>query len=353
MARQYFHGFEPNEVRSLLKQVLTTPEAAPPEIHKFHDAVAMPGMKGLYDHAGRRIDEAGPATLSPSVTDHRRTKLSSHSPASISLPPTLKVVEEPVLFGGCLVDHYGHFLIDSMSRLWARHEYPRLPILFMKPQSWRDHPAYGREIFGELGLLDRIVTVDEPTVFREVICPGTAFEYRWRVFSVADEPHTAVTRGIGRARRRTWPRPVYLTRSGLSTSLRKSEAEPELEAELSRRGIDIIRVETLPLSDQIGLFEQAPLILGTMGSAFHTSLFPLRSKASLGMLTWARGTENYLLVDAVKQHSSHYLKSMVFDAERRDFVLDVERSLRLLEEAKLIATRPQVGSARVEVAGGN
>lgn len=143
-------------------------------------------------------------------------------------------------------------------------------------------------------------------------------------------------------KQRRWRRPVYLTRSGLSDQMRKSEAEPELESELSRRGLDIIQPEALPLADQISLFEQAPLIVGNIGSALHTALFSRSSGRRLAVLNWGRGLENYLLVDAVKQHSSYYIKSIQRRGAEQP-ILDTGLTLRLLEDAGLVAAQTRVG----------
>jgi capsular polysaccharide biosynthesis protein len=247
-----------------------------------------------------------------------------------------------MLFGGHLMNHYGHFIIESMSRLWARDIFPALPILFTSPRKWREPPAFGMDVFAALNLGPRTLVIDQPTLFREVLCPGTAIEYRWKAYSVADEPHTAVAEALDRSKARGWRKPVYLTRSGLSEGLRKSDAEPELESCLSRRGFEVVRPEALSLREQIALFEQAPLIVGTVGSALHTALFS-RTSGTLATLNWGRGFEHYLLVDGVKRHTSYYLKSMKRHGETGEYVMNVERTLQLLEEAGLLAAQTRVG----------
>jgi capsular polysaccharide biosynthesis protein len=299
-------------------------------------------MVGLYDMEGRRIDEAAVRMLSDDAPALRKENLHKRVPGLVSLPDRFEVVDETVLFGGHLMKHYGHFIIESMSRLWARNLFPALPILFTSPRKWRHPPAYGTDVLAALGLQQRILLVNEPTIFRDVVCPATAFEYRWKAFSVADESHTEVARVLEGSCRRSWRRPVYLTRSGLSDDLRKSEAEPELEAELARRGFDVLRPEELSLAEQISLFEHAPLIAGTLGSALHTALFS-RSPSTLAILNWGRGFEHYLLVDGVKRHTSYYLKSMQRRGEAGEHILDVGRTLQLLEEAGLVVAPARLG----------
>ena len=309
------------------------PESEQPAVHHLSDAVALPNLPGLYDLSGRRIDVAAHQTISPRAAEIRRRKVYEKLPELIKLPPDLDVVEGPILLGGCLFKHYGHYLIDSMSRLWARHRFPSLPILFTKDRKWKTPPAYSHEILGRLGLLSRVFWVDRPTLFRQVFCPGTAFEYRSKVYSDADEPHRRVADAAGVTGDGRWSRPVYLTRSGLRDEQVRSAAEPELEQQLSGRGVEIVRPETLPLADQIALFEQAPAVIGTTGSALHTVLFSRRSGSRLAILSSGRGLENYLMIDCLKQNNTHYLKCIERRTEEGEHVLDVQLALSLLERS--------------------
>lgn len=350
MPDRHFFGFDHDEFEKRLRKIVPEVVDTQPAIYHLKDAVAIRGIPGLYDTEGRRIEEAAVRTVSDDAPILRKQNLHKGFPGVIDLPDDFKEFREPVLFCGYLMKHYGHFVIESTSRLWARDLFPDLPIVFTNPGKWREPPPYGTDILDALGLSTRILPVEEPTIFRNVICPSTAFEFRWKAFSVADEPHVAVSQALDGTSRRRWPRPVYLTRSGLADDLRKSEAEPELEAELQRGGFDVIRPEELSLADQIAMFELAPLIVGTVGSALHTALFSRSSERRLAILNWGRGFENCLLVDAVKQHTSYYLKSMQRCGETGEHVLDVARTLQLLKQAGLLAAPTRLG-VRGQVSG--
>lgn len=343
MGKRYFYGFQPGEAERRLEIVCPVAEASLPVIHELRDVISVKSVAGLHDREGRRIDEAAVRTVSADAPPPLREKMLKGDPLEIAVPPAkqLDVIEEPVLFGGYLMNHYGHFIIESMSRLWARDRFPDLPIVFTRQGKWRNTPGYGDDVIDALNLRDRIRLIDKPTMLRQAICPGTAFEYRWRAFAVADEPHLSVAKNLKTRSRRVWSRPAYLTRSGLPDNLRKSGTEPALEAELAQRGFDIVRPEELSLAEQIELFEQAPLIVGTVGSAMHTALFS-RSSGALAVLNWGRGFEHCMLVDSVKAHSSYYMKSMERAAGGTAYEINVARTLELLEEADLIAPRHMV-----------
>lgn len=313
----------------------------PPEIQIMHDVVALPGKVGLYDLNGHRIEAAHFRTLGPDAPAALRQRLYTKTPETIPLPTHLKTLDAPVFYGGALVPHYGHFIIDSMSRLWARECYSELPILFLLHDGWKTFPSFGQTIFEALDILGRVLTVDEPTLFRTVICPGPAFQYRTKAYDVADRPHLQVAAALGATSRR-WRHPVYITRTGLSDVRRRFGGEEELGYELSRRGVEIVSPETLPLNEQIGLFTEAPLIIGTIGSALHTALFAPRARCVIAALTWGRGLENYLMVDAVKKQTSHYIHSLVYMKDGQNS-MDVGFTLSCLEDAELIPKRSAIG----------
>jgi hypothetical protein len=75
----------------------------------------------------------------------------------------------------------------------------------------------------------------------------------------------------------------------------------------------------------------------------HTALFS-RSPGTLAILNWGRGFEHCLLVDGVKGHTSHYLKSMKRNERGDGYEIDVPQSLKLLEQAGLIEPRVAVGA---------
>lgn len=347
MAKQYFHGFESGEAKGKgrLRMVERKADPARPAIHRLRDAIALPGHPALYSLDGALIAEARPFTLSSNAPESLSQKFLAKAPKPIKVPGMLGSVRETVLFGGYLRTHYGHFLIDCMSRLWARDRFPDLPILFTSDWPTPEQPAFSKEILSALGLTSRLLQVDEPTLFRDVIIPGTAFEYRWKVFAIADEPHLAAGKKLGGGR--TWPLPVYLTRSGLPDEveikagtlqrMRKADGELELEAELFRRGFEIVMPETLPLADQISLFREAPAVVGTTSSAFHTSLFSRAPDLRLAFLSWGKGNENDWLIDAIKPHTSHYIKSLQLHETDGRLIMDVGLTLSVLKDAGLIA----------------
>ena len=85
-----------------------------------------------------------------------------------TLPEAADTVEEPHIYAGFFIWHYGHFLLESLARLWATTRYPDMHIVWAgseAPTRWQ------REICDMFGIGDRMRFVDRPTRFRRLIMP--------------------------------------------------------------------------------------------------------------------------------------------------------------------------------------
>ena len=75
--------------------------------------------------------------------------------------------------------HWGHFIIDYLSRLWDVSQYEMHKIAYIP---W----LYGSNIDGNiktcldyLGITDRLVPIIKPTRFRKVIVAAPAMSFAW------------------------------------------------------------------------------------------------------------------------------------------------------------------------------
>lgn len=177
--------------------------------------------------------------------------------------------DETVIFGGCLIDHFGHALLDGTARMWYLTDAPDdKKIVFLRyPKT--SHASFDALKFVELMGIDmnRVEIITEPTQFRRVIVPDEtmypADAYRPEYIRTFDhivkriQPHTDSR--------------IYLSRRkfGFRTSLNEQYYEEFFAA----RGFTIIYPETLPIEDQIAYIAGADEIVTTMGSMAHLLLF--------------------------------------------------------------------------------
>ena len=118
---------------------------------------------------------------------------------------------------------------------------------------------------------------------------------------------------LGRAAKLKSNRPVYLSRSRLSTSGtgRVIRNEPEFEEWLSSCGALICRPETMSLEQQVFMFNNYTTFIGCWGSAFHNLMFCRElCGVTLHILSGWGMNPNYFLFDAILGLESHYINCL-------------------------------------------
>ena len=320
-----------------------TPGFAP-----LRDVVMLPECDPLYDMDGTRVDVTRRVNIpsdiaSLHILERDKVQSASNEPQQVAIPDNLDVVEQPVVFVGAVWPHYGHFITDGMSKLWALDRISGLPLLMQARPSVREHGcSYIHEIFARLKLGERgLIMPTRPTLFRKVLAAKAAFQHTFRLYDCHQIPHLKVADSIlaeddGMA---SCPEKIYLTRSGLKSRERKAAEELELEERLRMNGFAVIAPERLSFAGQVRMFNAAKWVAGTIGSAFHTCLFAHpKPERALFMLTWEKINARYLMIDEMTEQRSHYLNCVTVnsvDARERvtETKIDVERAMSAMEDA--------------------
>jgi capsular polysaccharide biosynthesis protein len=170
------------------------------------------------------------------------------------------------LYAGFLYDHYGHFLLESLARLWPPALGVDVPVVWIA--GWTETFApWMTDMLDMLGVVPdrRIVTSSSGALeVGELIVPDPGFEF-------GSFMHPWLARRL--ARRRTCVRGrethVWLSRAALVPNSGLDE-ELEVEAEMRERGWIILRPEEHSLREQVEILAGAIHVAGVEGSAFHT-----------------------------------------------------------------------------------
>lgn len=196
---------------------------------------------------------------------HRGGKLYVRGAHAAQVPAERERLDRTVIYAGFMFDHYGHFLFDSLQRLWICRERPDLPI------AWTDGvPARGwqRDLLAMLGVDNEIVDLrGRPTLAREVILP----EEGLRTAAFLREEHARFL-GCVEPRPGDGPAWVWLSRSMLSAKKGRVAEDAALERALAARGWLIYHPQEHPLRDQVAVLGAARRIAGWSSSALHTIL---------------------------------------------------------------------------------
>jgi hypothetical protein len=180
----------------------------------------------------------------------------------------VQVHEEEAVWGGNVIGHYGHFLTESVARLWPvlpGAELEGRPVVFTTPRE----QLFVRDWLRAFG----VRTVDLPerglVRFTRMYVPQPALRHGAWIAPEIREIHLHARRGLDLPP--SPPRDVlWLSRSKLE---RDHVAYDEVLLEwLLGTHVSIVNPETMTLAAQVAAFEGARAVAGVVGSAFHTLL---------------------------------------------------------------------------------
>ena len=179
----------------------------------------------------------------------------------------LDVRQETVVFGGVIFGHFGHMLLDGMTRLWhyARHHDDGLKRVFvLQPGASSTH---AEKFFKLAGM--RYEILKGPTQFAEIIVPDEAYHTgeggnkAWLEWFDYFKNIVPIYEGI--------PKKIYLTRTQWPAG--DGVGEEYYEEFFKEQGYTIIAPEKLPLKEQIRHIFGATHIATTMGTMGHMLAF--------------------------------------------------------------------------------
>lgn len=180
--------------------------------------------------------------------------------------PWTRTIGTPHLYGGVMMPHYGHFLLESLSRLWAAKAFPDLPIVWQLVRATRRPKPWQMEVLDIAGIdRKRIVLLRRPMAFRTLLDADQGvrlnrFFHPAQIAALASYPF----REPNRSKR------VWLSRSRLPGVAGRVVDEIALEARLAGIGWTIVYPEQLTVREQLVVMADAWLLAGFIGSAFHT-----------------------------------------------------------------------------------
>jgi len=181
------------------------------------------------------------------------------------LLPVTQKLSGTYIFGGYLFFHFGHFLLESLSRLYAIRQCRNYPIIFTSPN---DKTAEAHKLlFKFLRVDNEIVFQTEPVEVENLIMADAG--------SVVEPPFLFAEQvralGIFRASgQEIADRKIWLSRSKFKGGGLENEAEVEME--LEAMGWTIVHPEELTYLEQAQLVSTSRQVAGLDGSAFYSAL---------------------------------------------------------------------------------
>lgn len=190
--------------------------------------------------------------------------------------PLLKA-EKPYLYGGIMINHFGHLLSESLSRLWAildpetglsLDNIEKIVFSYVREDECeRGVPAFFTDYFSFLGIpMDRIQLVQKTTRIETLIVPeqshGIALEPKSVFVHLQKRVQKSVPDGVD------LPDAIYLSRRRYKRA-GCFLAEALVINTLETAGVHILEPETISPKEQIQYFRAAKHIIAAEGSSLY------------------------------------------------------------------------------------
>lgn len=176
------------------------------------------------------------------------------------------------LWGGVLWMHFGHFLVESTSRLWAfdhlREKIDGVLFIPKRPRNGSEVAEFQHE-FGRLLNLDvPIACAGSPEEVERLIVPGQGFGLGNMIVGTDEYKATIANRFATDIPAEGSDR-LYISRSKLPSGRGNLIGEPELESYLANQGYRIYHPEKHDVRHQIATYKAARKVIAAEGSALH------------------------------------------------------------------------------------
>lgn len=181
-------------------------------------------------------------------------------------------VLDQAIFAGYLFSEYGHFLAESIHRLWpllTDPELKNLPILFFPFRGKRSQnykKKFMHDVFEHLGIdINRVRIIQQPVNIKKLLVPT---QVKWLMgppmpteYSKIFEPFIPVEPCAGYKN-------IYVSRSRFGSSGRYV-GEPLVDEILQGAGVHVIYPENHSISELISIYTNADNIAFSEGSSIH------------------------------------------------------------------------------------
>lgn len=304
----------------------------------------------LYSYDGGVVTRDGTPVASANQTRSGGvTAFGTLEPVEVKQPPQLD--EEIIFLGWSMHFHYGHFLLESLSRAWyALVARPSLRVAFL-PQT--HHPLSGvpRRM---LELLDippeRVLFVRVPTRFSRVHVPDQLYEHLGVAHVAARRPYQRITeRVLSGVEPNVSDQPVYLSRTAVPRPIRTVREEAEFEAIVREQGYRVVHLDRMTFEEQALLFNSHSDYVGCGGSALHNVLLS-RQRPRLHQFENRMPHADFQVAPALVGASVTVLKCLeTIDNDPTRLTLALPRALDYLEHAIPAGDRQDVSAGGASV----
>ena len=219
----------------------------------------------------------------------------------------LNKLSETAIYGGIMVDHFGHFIIDTLNRLWYIIKYNdqnyKIVFTHYKYKEYSSRPSFQKEFLDLLGIHEeRVLIIDEPTFFEKIIVPKQSVywysSYNKALLSLIYDKLS------GSVSPKSFDK-IYISKTKVVESDSFLFNEEYFESFFSSQGFEVIYPEQLSVQDQIAYIAGAKIIACTSGTLSHLVMFANKNAKLICLMRsnldlWLRFLDRQIIINIVK-----------------------------------------------------
>ena len=184
--------------------------------------------------------------------------------------------DEKVVYCGYMINHWGHFLIEAVCRLWyflEKDETIDKYIFFLEENEEREIRGNYREFLQLLGIWDKLEFINKPVTFREVLVPELALKTHTYYSPKFREMFDVVAENV--VVDPSWQplEKIYYSRSQFAKGIPFEFGYEVLDDFFARNGYTILYPEKVPLSQMIFYIRNSKVVASLSGSLPHNMFF--------------------------------------------------------------------------------
>jgi capsular polysaccharide biosynthesis protein len=227
---------------------------------------------GVYDESGHLVDNS----LRQDKEHLGVQAFPQLSPSMINDIKVQHVLKGRYLYLGFYTEHYGHFLLETLSRLWAYTENKYDGVVFnefVNPRQTQGVSTFSQLFFAPFGIKASSVSiVNVTTQFEWLDVPKAQFFIVNKAHANYIETYRKISNyyiasNVDKSLR------IYLSRSKLLKRKRKVLNEIAIEQAFIDHGFIIVHPQDLSFLEQLAILSRAEMLAGIEGSGLHNCVF--------------------------------------------------------------------------------
>ena len=299
------------------------------------DVLSYPLTEGkTKDYAGGLINKQSFTLIDEAIHLNYRKRLSQELPEVKAADLTninFTELTQTVLFGGIFWNNFGHFLLETLARLWAYDNVKPLDpyILFYlhwTPPKYLEKQNYAYQVLAGFNIPhNRILFTDQPVMIKDMIIPTQKYGYEY-----CKNPDTVFMEFIRKFR---YPEIIpegfesadklYVSRSKIPDGAGKPIGEHLFDDYLVSNGYTIFHPEFYTLYEQLTLYNKAKKIIFCDGGAIHGCILLPDLKADIAIIARRRDRE-YDCKEITDQFVGYHKEVFWIDAVKEQYQFGLE-----------------------------